>query len=715
MPRDDANNIHLSEELQDALKEILRQCEKEEKSIRKRQLKKWKKNEEFWHGLQHIFWSEKNEGWMSVADMTQRELSQQSGLKSLYDYVINIYKAHGESIISALAAKIPGVRFPPDDADNEEDVATSKAYTRITDLIYRHNQVETLFLHALFLLYNQPMIASYHYLDTDKSYGTIQAPDYKEVPVCPSCGEVRDTPTCIQCGSLDPPVMETRAVGVVELPKSRAIMEVFGPLNVKVTMSAPKQRDLGYVILYTDQPIDLIKSIHPHLEEKLGDEDEISSERQARSSSQHAADFIAGESFNVVVKRCWFRPWKYNIIKDKDIRKKLQEKFPTGCFVIFVGNNDLYAQARDEDLDDHWCIGKATLSRFVIGDAIGQPIVPLNEMKNQLATLTMDTIDHSVPTTFADPRVVNFRAYRDSEAAPGMLAPAKPRPPNYNLRDSFFTEPRAVLPKEMTLVNSAIERDAQFTLGSFPSIYGGPAEGKTRTLGEYATSKQMALQRLSIIYKMVSFWWAKAVYLTARMFAKAMVEDERFTKYSGTSYVNVWIRKGDLTGKIGEVEPESSDSFPVSLTQIRDILLELITLNNEYVNAALYHPENAKLIAQSLAMPEFKIPGELQRSKQAIEINDLLQSEADEMGFPSIVPDPDVDDHVIHIEVLRTFLVDLPGMEAKKSNPKGYQNCIAHLRLHKMMLMQSQGVPSGSVQSSNTSNESDSVQSENAT
>src|SRR5271169_389624 len=170
----------LSKDLQDSLKEICKLCKKEDDEIRKAQVRSWKKNEEFWQGVQYLFWNASTEDWNSpdsggfdtLSDDTENQLG------SFSDKVVDIYKAHGESIISALAAQIPGVRWLPDDADSTEDTITARTYSKIGELIDRHNKTKLIFLKALFYLANHGNCFSYRYKESDLAYGSIKIPKY---------------------------------------------------------------------------------------------------------------------------------------------------------------------------------------------------------------------------------------------------------------------------------------------------------------------------------------------------------------------------------------------------------------------------------------------------------------------------------------------------------------------------------------------------------
>jgi hypothetical protein len=81
------------------------------------------------------------------------------------------------------------------------------------------------------------------------------------------------------------------------------------------------------------------------------------------------------------------------------------------------------------------------------------------------------------------------------------------------------------------------------------------------------------------------------------------------------------------------------------------------------------------LLADYLGNPDFKIPGEVQRIKQAREIQSMLRGENTPI-------DNLVDDHSIHISYLRNYMADGPGLELKRTKPMIYGLLSQHLQQH---------------------------------
>ena len=788
-----AKKKKLDEELKDALKDIVKQCEDEDLFIRKAQIKAWKKNEEFFHGVQYLFWNEKSQTWISPSSgaapnlgFSEEEIEE---LGPFYDFVIDIITAHGESIISALTAQLPAVRFLPDDGQNDEDVDTAKTYDKIAELVARHNNAKLKFMQTLFYAWINGFFASYRYVDTDKKYGVYTVPVFEEQEVtnliCPECqaelgqknedqqisgkeseqdskegkeieenkegeeineehtsreenegdtqrstpetGNISQSISCPNCGEEITPSEVRQKVPIYtrdeEKPKSRIKHEVYGALFVKVPIYAFNQEGCGYLGFYLDKPKDELVSalcydekgkLDEELAKKIEAEYMINDDRWARNEYQYPTGPEQENKSMTTLIQYWLRPSKFNLHKDYSIREKLLKEFPKGCKIVLVGKTKAFVSATEEELDKRWTIGKAKLSTYVHGDPLCRPLVPIQEMRNQLDNLIMDTIEHGMPSTFADSEVIDFDAYGKFEAMPGYMFKAKARP-GKTLSEAFYTEQKAQVPREVGSYRSALDKDAQFCVGSFPSLYGGPSEGKSRTLGEYNQSRQQALQRLTLVWSHVADFYRRDMEEMVRMFAEMMIEDEHYTKLdSSGNYITTWVRKSQMLGKIGGVESEASDNLPMSIQAIQSFLMKLVELNNPQINAALYSPENRRTMADYFALNRLKMPGSDQIYKQVVEVNEMIRNNSGPIdaaaSMPSVPIDPLVDDDALHISGCKDWMVSDVGLEFKKQQPKIYADVGAHLGMHQKNLqlktaMQFEGTaPGNPPDTSETSN-----------
>lgn len=703
---------------------IIQEYDRAEEFVRLTLVRKWRRQIHYWNNYQYLAWDEVAHDWMTPEEVLDQD-PQADIDPALYAKVINVYKAHGEILIGALTAGTPIVRFMPKDADDHEDVTSAKAYSKLAELVQKHNHARLLLMRSLFILYNQAFVAAYNENKADYRFGAIKVPDYADVEVtdrqnyCPGCGyefgldRFEPDPTdpygpvmpeqeCPGCGEMvspefeDTPGVEKRQVGVHDEPKNRETIEVYGPLNVKVPVWCRDQFSTPYLILETEEPVALMREIYPELADKI----QATSypdiyDKEARIPTHYRYDFPKDLC---TVQRVWLRRWALNLYqKDVDKVVELKEKYPEGCYIVVI-NESLVAEVVKDKLDDHWTISENPLSEVLHSESLGAPMVPLQDITNELANLTLETIEFGIPELFADPRVIDFESYQRTEARPGQVSPAS-APAGQTLSGGFHEIKAASLSREVELFADRIFSVSQFVMGSYPSIYGGAQEGGSGTAKEYEMSKASALQRLSTTWSILQEWWSKVITKGVRSFVSNMREDEKFVQPRGSNFVNVWIRKAELSGEVGDVDPEITETFPISWTQKRDVLLNLIQMGNEDIAAVIRHPENAGLVAQIIGVPELYIPGDDDRNKQLYEIGRLIREEPQEIPAPfgpdgiplgppqvisSVPVDPDVDAHPVEAEVCRAWLKSEVGLDAKENNPAGYANVLAHLREHLM-------------------------------
>src|SRR5690349_14636520 len=185
--------LDLSSEEMDALYSILQHCEEDDKSARLTDVRDAKLLDNYWHGLQHLFWDSVTNEWKIPTHQEVRDVVGDDDY--VYDLVINIFKAHGESIIAALSSDLPFTQFCPQNANDALDIRTTKAATKLSKVIQDHNDSKLLFLEALFTLYTSHFVACENYYERDFKYGQAQIDDYKNVKR--KVGE--DSYECVDC------------------------------------------------------------------------------------------------------------------------------------------------------------------------------------------------------------------------------------------------------------------------------------------------------------------------------------------------------------------------------------------------------------------------------------------------------------------------------------------------------------------------------------
>lgn len=727
------------------LREVISHFDNEDKPVRERQLLVWRQLKLCWDGLATTYYSEVAHDWRIFDPLAEGDNSDQGA----YDKPVNVFRAYLESIIAALSITIPPIKCFPDDADNTLDLSTARAGDKIAQLIYRHNDVALLWLHALFVYCTEGMVAAYHRAKPKKEYGTYKIKKYDDVSelhsiaTCPNCGYqlsdemmspedaiiqdkleqsidefqpedvaiqdfvLGDEDLCPACAQMMIPqitqqtLVVEKLVGETDEVKSRMCIEAYGGLNVKVPNYARKQEDCPYLAFSYEEHYSVTIGEYEHLHGKItkatidklkgstGVRDPY--EEWARLSPQYRGDYPT----NTITKRHWWiRPDSFYVLAQLEDVKRLKRLYPNGVLVILA--NDEFCKVCNRSLDDDWTLTYNPLSDFIHFDPAGLLLVSLQEITNDILSLTIQTIEQGIGQTFADPGVLDFDAYRQQESIPGGIYEAIPKS-GKSIGDAFHEVKTATLSPEVMPFAQNVQSLAQLVSGALPSLFGGAIEG-SETASQYSMSRAQALQRQQNTWKMFCAWWKNIFGKAIPAFIKEIKDDERdVQKDKNGQFFNVFIRKAEMEGKIGRIELEASENLPITWSQQKDIVEKLLLAGNPEILAILGAPENLPLIREALGLSQFYVPGEDDVIKQYDEIKLLLNSipmpSMDPMnpeGEESSVPiDPIYDNHGIEFEIVRKWVISEAGRQAKEDNPEGYRNVLLHGQMH-MMQMQMQ-------------------------
>ncbi len=755
----------VDEKAEKALQTVVENFWKEDSATRERQVRQWKRLKLFWEGIQQVWYSETAHDWR-VWD--QQELYADTD-QGNYDKPINVFRAYLESIIAALSVLVPPIKCFPDDADNPLDIQTAKAGDKIAKLIFRHNEAQLIWLQALFIYCTEGMVALHTYTKEDEAYGTYkeqETEEYEETheySICTNCGfnladkvltdQAKDeynpemsemqtefqmepeTELCPACMEMMSPetvqenLVVTRIVGVTTHPKSRQCMEVYGGLYVKIPNYARKQADIPYLINVYETHYAIARAHYaidrPELREKIQASASTSggfepNEQFARSNPQYRGQ-VPNEM--VTIRNCWLRPSAFEILETEECNY-LRKKFPNGAKVVMI--NDVVAECCDESLDDAWTLTYNPLSDFLMFNPLGMLLVSVQEITNDLISLTVQTIEHGIPQTFADPSVLNFDGYQQLESTPGGIFPATPKPGSSSVGEAFYEIKTATLSQEVLPFGQEIQSLGQMVTGALPSLFGGDIQG-SKTASQYSMSRAQALQRLQNTWKMFTSWWKMGFGKVIPAYIKEMRDDERYVEMlKDGNFINCIIRKSELAGKLGAIEIESNENLPITWMQKKDVIMQLMQANNPQILQMLASPENLPLIYEAIGIDDFYVPGEDSRNKQYDEIKELLNSqplqvpapppvegEAEQAALlgekapdaPDTIEEPSVevdefDNHAVEYEICVKWINSPQGQLAKKENSQGYLNVCLHARMHKIALdmemmqqMQSQAGP----------------------
>lgn len=743
-----------SEEIQRNLLTVVEQFDKEDREVRERQIRKCKQLKLFWDSIFQHWYSEVAHDWR----VWDSNLSEDTSDQGYYDKPINTFRPLIETIIAALSVTTPAAKCYPSDAENSLDTVTAKAGDKISRLIDNHNNAPLLWLKAIYTFYTEGTVFGYAYPQSNVKYGSYDTSKYAEsvemrkTEICPQCGqetEVEDTPEpelapepgmemesevnlgdefmpeeqtdlCSKCGNqvvMQPGVKQftvTKLVGKTSNPKTRVCLEVYGGLYVKIANYAKKAEHSPYLIFSEEQHYAVAVEEYEHLQtnEKL----RVKMKQGGTSRDDYAQwgrlnTLYMGEypNYVVTVRKAWLRPCAFNVLGDDKAIAELKKLYPRGVKVCLV--NDEFGSAEDQALDDYWTISVNPEEDYLAHDPAGIPLVSQQEITNDLISLIIQTIEHGIGQTFADPGVLNFKAYKDTETTPGGVYEATPKS-GKSVGDGFYQMKTATLSAEVMPFFEMVKGLGQFVSGALPSLFGGQLDG-SNTASEYSMSQANARQRIQNIYKLFTHWWKEVKGKAIPIYINEMKWDENdVQKLPDGSFINMFIRMSELEGKIGKIELEAADNLPMTWTQNKDTIMKLIEAQNPVFLEMFAAPENIPVLRDAIGLTDFYIPGEDDRSKQNDEIRELLASEPiqnpqmGQMGpdgqpvqpqegeeqemdpaasapfMPSVEIDVTYDNHKVQFEIVRQWAISEAGRLAKIENEPGYQNVLLHGQMH---------------------------------
>lgn len=718
----------------------------EDTATRQLLLAKWRRLKFFWNNITNIWYDSVAHDWQ-IWNAQSLDNSADSD-QIYYDQRINVFKAYLESIFAALSVLVPPVKAYPDDASNSLDIETAKAADKIAGLIYRHNEADMLWLHNLYIWGTEGLVCGYNYSKFDKSYGTYKVDEYENkeeihnVTTCPLCQAVIDDsivnpeskaedtneqespkedlneneslespvdnqnagqPNVLQeiCPNCQQPItpivqQETKYnpvfIGTTDEPKGRICLESYGGLNVKIPLYARKQEEVLYLFYCYEthwaNAIEMFPDLHDKLSQSMSGTQTgsfSSYEQWARLSTEYRGEYPVN---CVTIKHSWFKPSAYNILDEKRA-KAWKKKYPEGIRATYV--NDLFAEAKCESLDKHWTLEYNPLTDYLSNEPLGMLLTSVQEITNDLISLTKQTIEHGVGLTFVDPQVVDLNAYNQTEVVPGALIPSKPISGNKSLQDGFFEIKTATLSGEVMPFGDQIQSLGQLASGAIPSLFGGQIEG-SETASQYSMSTNAAKSRLGNSWKTKCNWWknymGKAIKLYVKLIQDHEYEERDVERTDDGNFVNIVIKKSELSGKVGRIELEANEQLPMSWAQRKEILMQLLLSPNPQIVQWLMLPENQPVLREAIGIDNFSVPGADDVDKQWAEIHMLIDSDPIPTNNPLMPVEPSVevdvlmDTHPIHFEICRKWAVSEVGQYYKYNLPDKYQNVLLHAKQH---------------------------------
>src|SRR5579862_7070646 len=595
------NNEQLPDRLQEALRRLVFQFSTESELSRRQEIRRIKQAHQFWRGLQYLWWSERDQNWHLPFE---QKLVNPSSIEDMprYEFVTNIYQAFGLSLVSVLSQDVPRVRFFPSSAQAEEDVAAAKAATEVAQLVERNNRIGNLIVDEAFHLWTGGKVGSYVRFVVDgqrfgfhaeTEIGMREVRIGSDSYVCPDCGnEIRPDETaatvagggwqagrgesagaptaqsgktahtlhvkpeaCPRCGALlteeDFVAAETVTVPAAQtrlrVANGEEVVTIVGGLELETPPWANEMHEYPYLQWNMEVHQARLRAAYPHAADKIGPPVATSMqeyERLARLAQSQGGPLTEGGDYNInliTFQRTWLRPWAFFALDDHALRDELLQLFPDGAYVALAG--DVYCEARNESMDDHWRVLHALPGDGSSGrPALGDSLISVQERFNTLSNLQIETYEYGIPPIYADSEVLDFDALQNQTAEPGAHYPARSKP-GQSLAAGFFQPAPAEVPPDLAEhAANLMGPVAQFLTGAFPALFGG-AMANNDTAAGYAMARDQAMGRIGLVWRRMKFFHADVMLLAVDCFRTNRPHDVEVTLLgAGAAFESKWIR-----------------------------------------------------------------------------------------------------------------------------------------------------------------------------
>ena len=682
-----ANNEHLPDRLQAALRRIVFDFTTESETSRRAEVRRIKQAHQFWRGLQYLWWSEQDQNWHLPFE---QKFSDQSSLEDMprYEFVTNIYQAFGLSIIAVLSQDIPRVRFFPQSAQAEEDVSAAKAATEVSQLVEQNNRIGNVIVEEAFQLWTSGKVGAYvRYVVDGQRFGfhpetQIAARQVKIAPDvwrCKQCGaetpangnaaapnvsalltapppagantQIRngrpssqpyggaaaaETPVC-ECGALfelgdyvpgdvvTVPAAQTR----LRVPNGQEVVTIVGGLELKTPPWANEMHEYPFLQWNMEVHQARLKAAYPHAASKIGPPvapgESAQYERLARLAQSQGGPLTEGGDYNMNLIT-FQRTW----LRPWSFYQLDDQKLRDELLALYPDGcyvafaGDAYCESRNENMDDHWRVLHALPGDGSSGrPALGDALISVQERFNTLSNLQIETYEYGIPPIYADSEVLDFDALQSQTAEPGAHYPARAKPGQPLAAGFFQPEPAQIPPDLAEHAASLMGPVAQFLTGAFPALFGGAMTNNDTAAG-YAMARDQAMGRIGLVWRAMKFFHADVMLLAVDCFRKNRPGDVEMTLLgAGSAFESKWIRIADLKGNLFSY-PETDEQYPTMWSQQRAVLMQLIGSNDPQIQQILAHPANLALIKRLIGLEEIVIPDEESRTKQYREIAQLV-------------------------------------------------------------------------------------------
>lgn len=603
----DAVDEPLTQELQDAIQDMISKMMARERFSRIWEIRDSQKQRFFERGIQHIIWNGVQNcyqisGTTGASSWDDSSASNQPN----YNDDFNIYLGYEKSFCAVFSQNQASTRAEPDNPKEAMDVAAAREAEKFKRVIEKSSDHKETQRHIARFLWTDRRVVSWSRYEIDgKRFG----------------------------------------YDVDGQPKGGNVTEVFGTLESKVPITSRGIFEWPYCQIATEKDITVCKDKFANIAKKIigasgGSSDELIA-RNARIAVSEGT-FLNGQSgdsveYLVTESHSWFRPSFYKT-QSEDVEAQLLEMFPEGLHATFVDN--IFAKAEAARMEDEIAIMHALPGDGQSRVSIGSVMVPVQENFNDLMNQAIEIYDYCIPQKWVDEEGIDIDAIQEQVSQPGEYRPYE-RKTGESMADHFFEETAVTVPADMAGFMKEISGPlSQFLTAQQPSLMGAEMKGAGETAKGYQMAAQQALGVMGLIWAPYTVFYSTIMGQSIKSAAKAKIEEVSMTalvpRGNGKSE-QIDIDLQDLAQGNFKFSPEVDAQFPESWSQQRQVYFQLEQQagNNPALQAELMQPDNLAIRRDLIGIEGFVIAGAESRDKQLAEIDEMIKG-------PGPMPNPAV-------------------------------------------------------------------------
>ena len=222
--------------------------------------------------------------------------------------------------------------------------------------------------------------------------------------ICPGCGAELSEKDLRKAERVTVP----RVAGVRRVANGQEVISIAGGLELNTPVWANEMHEYPYLQWQAEVHRAKLKAAYPLAAEKIEsapsqDAEDVYARVSRLSVEQGLPTLHPGDALMnlITFDRTWLRPWAFCGVEDEAVRRDLLTLFPDGCYVGFAG--DVYCEARNEGMDDHWRVLHALPGDGQNRPSVGDSLVQVQERYNTLSNIQAETYEYGIPPIYADP------------------------------------------------------------------------------------------------------------------------------------------------------------------------------------------------------------------------------------------------------------------------------------------------------------------------